>query len=95
VSKSYYVYILASSKNGTLYAGVTSNLEKRVYEHRNNLVKGFTQEYGIHKLVYFEETNEVNEALTREKVLKKWNRNWKVRLIESMNPEWRDLADGL
>lgn len=95
MSKSYYVYILASSKNGTLYAGVTSNLEKRVYEHRNNLVKGFTQEYGIHKLVYFEETNEVNEALTREKVLKKWNRNWKVRLIESMNPEWRDLADGL
>jgi len=95
MSKNYYVYILASSKNGTLYIGVTSNLEKRIFAHKNKLLKGFTEEYDVCKLVYFEYTNEVYEAIFREKALKKWNRSWKVRLIESVNPEWKDLAEGI
>jgi len=87
----YYVYILASKKNGTLYIGVTSNLVKRIYEHKNELAEGFTKKYSIHNLVYFEITESVESAIAREKQLKKWNRAWKIRLIEKTNPEWRDL----
>ncbi|MFO0389069.1 MAG: GIY-YIG nuclease family protein [Alphaproteobacteria bacterium] len=91
--KEYYVYIMASGKNGTLYIGVTSNLAKRVYEHRNGLVDGFTKKYGIKTLVYFEQTNDVEAAILREKQMKKWNREWKLELIEKMNPEWNDLYE--
>jgi putative endonuclease len=91
--KIYYVYILASKKNGTLYIGVTDNLIKRSYQHRNNLVEGFTKKYNIHKLVYYETTNNIQAALSREKQLKKWNRVWKIALIEKENPEWKDLAE--
>ena len=91
----YYVYILASKKNGTLYIGVTSDLIKRIYEHKNELVKGFTKEYGVHNLVYFETTESVESAIAREKQLKKWNRAWKIRLIEKCNPDWRDLYSEL
>ena len=87
----YYVYILASNKNGTIYIGVTSNLVKRIYEHKNELAEGFTKQYSVHNLVYFEITESVESAIAREKQLKKWNRAWKIRLIEKTNPEWRDL----
>lgn len=87
----YYVYILASKRNGTLYIGVTSDLVKRVYEHKNNFVDGFTQEYHVHDLVYYEQYEDINAAITREKQMKKWNRQWKINLIERENPEWRDL----
>ena len=87
----YYVYILASERNGTLYIGVTSDLVKRVYEHKNNLVEGFTQKYKVHNLVYYETTDDINSAITREKQLKKWKRTWKMELIEKNNPGWRDL----
>ena len=87
----YYVYILASNKNGTLYIGVTSNLVKRIYEHKNEFVERFTKQYSVHNLVYFEITESVESAIAREKKLKKWNRAWKIRLIEKTNPEWRDL----
>jgi putative endonuclease len=90
-NKHYYVYIMASKQLGMLYLGVTSNLIKRVYEHKNDLVKGFTNKYHIHNLVYFEVTEDINNALSREKQLKKWNRAWKIELIEKNNPEWRDL----
>jgi len=93
MSKTYYVYILASRKNGTLYAGVTSDLERRIYEHKNNIIKGFTQKHNVHNLVYFEETNDVNEALLLEKRIKKWNIAWKIELIEKSNPDWKDLAE--
>lgn len=89
---TYSVYILASKRNGTLYIGVTNNLERRIYEHKNNLVKGFTQKYHVHLLVHVEETNDIREALQREKQLKKWNRSWKLDLIEKVNPYWDDLA---
>jgi len=89
--KNYHVYILASHKNGTLYIGVTSNLIKRIQEHRGKLVKPFTEKYNIHTLVYYEQTNDVNSALAREKSLKKWNRHWKIQLIEKDNPNWKDL----
>jgi len=88
--KTYYVYIL-SNPNRTLYIGITSNLPKRVWEHKEGFVEGFTKEYSVHKLVYFESTNDVHTALRREKCLKRWKRDWKIRLIESMNPEWKDL----
>lgn len=88
---SYYVYILASHRNGTLYIGVTKDLLKRVWEHKNKIIKGFTQKYGVDLLVYFEETNDINSAIKREKQLKTWNRSWKLELIEKSNPNWRDL----
>ncbi len=88
----YYVYILASKRNGTLYIGVTNNLERRMYEHKNGLAKGFTKKYKVYTLVYYEETNDVNAALQREKQLKKWNRKWKLALIERVNPDWDDIA---
>ncbi len=85
------VYILASKRNGTLYVGVTSDLVKRVWEHRNNVVEGFTSRYGVHRLVYFEMGDDMEQAILREKRIKKWNRAWKIELIEKHNPEWRDL----
>src|SRR3989344_6210442 len=92
-SKTYYVYILANKRNGTLYAGVTNNLKRRVYEHKNNLIKGFTEKYNIHNLVYYEETNDINVAIGREKQIKSWSRKKKFALIEKDNPEWNDLAE--
>ena len=92
--KAYYVYILASKRNGTLYIGITGNLERRVYEHQQNIIKGFTEKYNVHHLVYYETTSDVQAALQREKQLKKWNRQWKLELIEKENPEWKDLSTG-
>ena len=89
--KSYFVYILASKKNGTLYVGVTSNLEKRIWEHKNKVVEGFTEKYNVDKLVYYEQTEDVESALTREKQMKVWKRDWKIKLIQENNPEWEDL----
>jgi len=89
--KQYYVYILASKKNGTLYIGVTNNVLKRVYEHKNNLIEGFTQKYGVHNLVYYECYNDIYDAIAREKRIKKWKRQWKIELIEKDNPKWKDL----
>jgi putative endonuclease len=83
---SYYVYILASRRNGTLYVGVTSNLLQRVYAHRNDFVEGFTKKYGVHMLVYFEECDERKGALQREKQIKEWKRRWELELIEKFNP---------
>lgn len=85
------VYILASKKYGTLYIGVTSNLIKRVWEHKNDAVAGFTKKYGVHTLVWFEQHATMESAISREKALKAWKRDWKLNLIENMNPEWRDL----
>jgi putative endonuclease len=85
------VYILASKRNGTLYTGVTSDLPKRIFEHRNDMVEGFTKKYGVHHLVYFELHEDMAAAITREKQIKKWNRAWKLRVIEQQNPDWEDL----
>ena len=89
------VYILASKQNGTLYIGVTSDLIKRIWEHKNNLVKGFTEKYSVHNLVYFEQYGDMETAILREKQLKKWNRAWKIELIEKENPHWNDLWSSL
>ena len=89
--KRYFVYILASQRNETLYIGVTNDITRRVYEHKNNLVEGFTKKYKAHLLIYFEEFHNVDEAIIREKRLKKWRRAWKLRLIETSNPAWNDL----
>jgi len=91
--KNYYVYILCSSKNGTLYIGVTGNLDRRVKNHKTGLVRGFTQKYGVCRLVYFETFESITVAIHREKQLKNWKRSWKIDLIEKMNPTWRDLFD--
>jgi putative endonuclease len=91
LSKRPAVYILASRRNGTLYIGVTSDLVKRVWEHRSDLVGGFTKKYGVHSLVYFELHGSMSEAIQRERRLKKWNRAWKIELIEKENPGWVDL----
>jgi putative endonuclease len=91
----YYVYILASKRNGTLYIGVTSDLIKRVHEHKSDLVAGFTKKHGVHHLVYYETVDDVDSALAREEQLKKWNRAWKVELIEKVNHDWRDLYSDL
>lgn len=85
------VYILASGRNGTLYIGVTSNLAKRVWEHKEDLVDGFTKRYGVHQLVWYEVHENVESAIQREKRLKEWKRTWKLELIESVNPDWQDL----
>jgi putative endonuclease len=85
------VYILASKRNGTLYIGVTSDLQKRSWEHKNDLFDGFTKKYGVHQLVYYELHDNMVSAITREKQLKKWNRAWKLELIEQGNPDWKDL----
>ena len=89
----YYVYILASKRNGTLYIGMTNDLQRRVYEHKTGIKKGFTQKYGVSMLVYFEEFQHVEQAIQREKNMKKWKRNWKLKLIEENNPTWNDLAE--
>lgn len=89
------VYLLASRRNGTLYAGVTSNLLTRVYKHRNGLLPGFTRDYGVKLLVWFELHATMESAIVREKRIKKWNRAWKLELIETANPDWRDLAEDL
>ena len=88
-------YILASRRNGTLYIGVTSDLVRRVWEHKNDLIEGFTKKYQVHQLVYFEMYGDMNAAITREKQLKKWNRAWKIELIEKTNPCWRDLWEDI
>ena len=93
--KLFFVYILASGKNGTLYIGVTSDLVGRTYTHRNDLIEGFSRRYGVHDLVWFEQHASAESAITREKQLKKWNRAWKVRLIEEANPHWLDRYDEL
>jgi len=95
LTKQYFVYILASRKNGTLYIGITNDLLKRLYEHKNNLADGFTKKYGVHNLVYYGIHNDASNAITREKQLKKWNRQWKLELIEKTNPAWNDLYDDL
>ena len=85
------VCVLASKRNGTLYTGVTSNLVKRIWEHKNNVVEGFTQQYGVHSLVWFELHDTMDTAIQREKAIKNWKRAWKIKRIEEMNPQWRDL----
>jgi putative endonuclease len=92
---AYYVYLLASKKHGTIYLGVTNDLVRRVYEHRTKAVPGFTTRYGIGKLVWFEIHDTAEAAITREKELKKWRRDWKIRLIEEQNPGWGDLYPGI
>ena len=87
----YYIYILASKKNGALYVGVTSDLIRRVFEHKSDFVEGFTKKHQVHNLMYYEVTESVESAIAREKQLKKWHRDWKIRLIEKENPEWNDL----
>lgn len=93
--RSYYVYILTNKKHGTLYIGVTNNLIRRVDEHRRGVHEGFTKRYNLKKLVWFDVTDDVSAAIWREKCMKKWYREWKIRLIEESNPEWRDLYDNL
>jgi len=88
----YYAYILASKRNGTIYIGVTSHLERRLFEHASGETESFTKKYGVTKLVYYEETNVIGDAIAREKQLKNWRREWKVTLIEKGNPNWEDLA---
>ena len=92
---TYFVYLMASQKNGTLYVGVTNDLVRRVFEHKNDLVEGFTRRYGVHTLVWFESTSSIEAAIQREKQLKNWKRDWKVSLIEQFNPDWNELYDGL
>jgi putative endonuclease len=89
------VYLLASKRNGTLYTGVTSSLLKRVWEHKNNLVESFTSKYGVHTLVWYEIHDTMETAIQREKTIKNWKRAWKMKVIEAMNPEWRDLYPDL
>ncbi|MCR4304540.1 MAG: GIY-YIG nuclease family protein [Gallionella sp.] len=95
MSKQPCVYILASKRNGTLYVGVTSDLVKRIWEHRNDVCEGFTKKYSVHYLAYFEQCADMMAAITREKQIKKWDRVWKIELIESFNPGWRDLWEDI
>ncbi len=92
---AFFIYILASSKHGTLYIGITSDLSRRVYEHKTKVVPGFTKNYDVTKLVYFETFDDALSTIEREKQLKKWRRDWKIRLIEETNPGWADLYEGL
>ncbi|MFQ5639108.1 MAG: GIY-YIG nuclease family protein [bacterium] len=94
MAKTYYVYLLTNWNNKVLYVGVTNDLLRRVYEHKQKLVKGFTEKYNVNKLVYFEETNDVTVAIAREKEIKKWGRAKKNKLVEAMNSEWKDLSEG-
>ena len=91
----YFVYILASRKNGTLYIGATNNILRRVDQHRRNRVKGFTEKYNVHLLVYYEQYRDIRDAINREKRMKTWKRQWKINLIEKDNPDWEDLFDRL
>ena len=90
--KTYAVYIMASKRNGTLYIGVTNDLRRRVYEHKHGLIEGFTKKYRVHMLVWYELTNSIESAIQREKQIKKWNRSWKLKLIEEKNPRWEDFS---
>ena len=92
LNHQYYVYILSNLKNGTLYIGMTNDLERRMFEHKNKLVVGFSKNYNLDKLVYFEQFQYVNDAIKREKQLKNWNRQWKIDLIEVENNDWNDLS---
>ena len=94
MGRSYFIYFLTNFTNKVLYVGVTNNLKRRLYEHKNDLVEGFTKKYRAHKLVYFEETGDVNAALSREKEIKAWRREKKNHLVNENNPEWLDLSDG-
>jgi len=89
----YFVYILTNKSNRVLYIGVTNNLERRMYEHRNKMVDGFTKKYNLTKLVYFDETSDIRSAIEREKQLKNWHRDWKISLINRFNPNWNDLSE--
>ena len=95
MTKNYYVYIVTNKPRGTLYTGMTNELVRRTYEHRNGLIDGFAKKYNLNKLVYFEVFNLVEDTIIREKRLKKWNRQWKIELIEKSNPEWDDLYEKL
>jgi len=88
----YYLYILSNKYNGTLYIGVTNDLERRLFKHKNKLVDGFTKKYSLDKLMYYETYQDVNDAIKREKNIKKWKRQWKINLIEGNNPNWDDLS---
>ena len=93
MERTFHVYIMASQRNGTLYVGVTGNLAKRVYEHREGLLKGFTRRYGVKMLVWYEHFPTADEAISFEKRLKRWRRAWKLELIEKLNPQWLDLYE--
>jgi len=93
MTKQFYVYILTSKRNGTLYIGVTSNLPQRIWQHKNNQLDGFSKEYNVKQLVYFEQHDTAESVITREKQIKKWKRAWKLKLIEKNNPQWKDLYD--
>ena len=93
MDKQYYVYILTKARNSTFYVGMTSDLPKRIWQHKNEISDGFTKKYGIKTLVYYEVFENVEDAIAREKRLKKWNRAWKMRVIEEMNPNWNDLYE--
>jgi putative endonuclease len=95
MTKQYYVYILSNKSNKVFYIGVTNNLERRMYEHNNKLISGFTKKYNLTKRVYFEATADVKSAIEREKQLKNWHRVWKINLIKELNPEWKDLNETL
>ena len=92
MSKTYYVYLVTNWNNKVLYIGVTNNLERRLYEHKNKLAKGFTEKYNVNKLVYFEQSSDIESAITREKEIKKWRREKKNNLVESVNKKWNDLS---
>ena len=92
---SFHVYIVASRRNGTLYIGMTDDLTRRIWQHRNNVVPGFTKKYAVKTLVWHEQHDTRESALTRERQLKKWNRAWKLQLVEKQNPQWRDLWDDI
>ena len=95
MKKSYFVYILTNFEETTFYIGVTSNLQKRIWEHKNKIVEGFTEKYNVDRLVYFEQAKEVETALNREKQLKRWHRQWKINLIKEFNPEMKDLFESI
>ncbi|MFM9873400.1 MAG: GIY-YIG nuclease family protein [Fimbriimonadaceae bacterium] len=95
MNKGGFVYILASKKHGTLYIGVTSDLTRRIYEHKNNLIEGFTSKHGVHLLVWYEDFPTITEAIRQEKAIKAWKRDWKIKLIESNNPQWLDIYEAI
>ena len=94
-TKNYYVYLLTNWNNKIIYAGVTNDLNSRIYEHKNKLIEGFSKKYNLTKLVYFEETSDINAAIAREKEIKKWRREKKDKLVSQTNPNWQDLSEGL
>ena len=95
MERQYYVYILTNKSNKILYIGVTNDLQRRMFEHKNKMVKGFTKKYNLTKLVYFETTTDIRSALEKEKQLKNWHRAWKLKLINEFNPKWKDLSEML